>query len=80
MQMCDKLNIPFTVPTFIVQDASHAEANAAFSIFGSTVTIIMCWFHLIFNVKKHESLTKVSQDLRGMVLTDKASLLPRVRV
>ena len=80
MQMCDKLNIPFTVPTFIVQDALHAEANAAFSIFGSTVTIIMCWFHLIFNVKKHESLTKVSQDLRGMVLTDKASLLPRVRV
>ncbi len=40
--------------TYILQDASYAEANAANEVFGSTVMIVMCWFHLIFNVKKHE--------------------------
>jgi len=68
--MCVALNIPFVVPNYIIQDASYAEANAALSVFGSAVTILMCWFHLVFNVKKHESLAKVRQELRDMVLTD----------
>jgi len=70
MKVCVELNIPFVIPSFIIQDASHAEANAALSVFGPSIQIIMCWFHLIFNVKKHESLTKVKQELREMVLTD----------
>jgi len=59
MKICADLDIAFVIPNFIIQDASYAEANAAFSVFGSTVTILMCWFHLMFNVKKHESLAKV---------------------
>jgi len=58
------------VPNYIIQDASYAETNTALSVFGSAVTILMCWFHSVFNVKKHESLAKVSQELRDMVLTD----------
>ncbi len=54
MQICESLNIIFIIPTYILQDASYAEANAANEVFGSTVMIVMCWFHLIFNVKKHE--------------------------
>jgi len=30
----------------------------------------MCWFHLIFNVKKHESFVKLKQELREMILVD----------
>ena len=70
MKICVDLDITFVSPCFIIQDASYAEANAAFAVFGSTVTILMCWFHLVFNVKKHESLAKVNQGLREMVRTD----------
>ena len=31
MKICTEVNAPFVVPSFIIQDASHAEANAAFS-------------------------------------------------
>ena len=30
----------------------------------------MCWYHLIYNVKKHESLTKVSKEIAEMVIVD----------
>ena len=70
MQICESLNIIFIIPTYILQDASYAEANAANEVFGSTVMIVMCWFHLIFNVKKHESFVKLKQELREMILVD----------
>ena len=70
MQVCMRLNIPFTIPSFIVQDASFAEANAAIEVFGSACTIVMCWFHLVFNVKKHESYTKLKQEFRDMIFVD----------
>ena len=52
MKLCLSLNIPFVVPLFIVQDGSAAEGNAAMSVFGPTTKILMCWYHLVYNVKK----------------------------
>ena len=51
MKMCEKLNLPFVIPTYIVQDASYSESNAAELVFGPTIKIVMCWFHMLFNVK-----------------------------
>ena len=42
-----KLNLKF-----IMQDACVASYNAAKSIFGENVTILMCYFHLLKNVKE----------------------------
>ena len=70
MKICSALKITFFIPTFIVQDASYSEFNAALAVFGLTTMVIMCWFHLLFNVKKHESLDRVSKDLKDMVLVD----------
>ena len=64
MKICADLDLPFTVPSYIMQDASSAEANAAKSVFGETIVILMCWFHMIFNVKKHESLKDVPGALK----------------
>jgi len=65
-----KLDLPFTVPDYIVQDASAAESKAAREVFGQGIQILMCWFHLLYNVRKHDSLKKVSQVLKDMVITD----------
>ena len=70
MKICSKLDLPFTVPDYIVQDASAAESKAAREVFGKGLKILMCWYHLLYNVRKHESLKPVSQVLKDMVLTD----------
>ena len=70
MKICSKLNLPFTIPDYIVQDASAAESKAARKVFGMGLKILMCWYHLLYNVKKHESLKPVSQVLKDMVITD----------
>ena len=70
MKICLELDINFVIPTIIIQDASHSEANAAISFFGPNIVILMCWFHMIFNVKKHESLKEVPPILKDMVITD----------
>ncbi len=62
-KICATLNILFVIPTLLVKDASHSE----FNVFGSTVTVIICWFHLLFNVKKHPSLDDVSKTFYDMV-------------
>jgi len=54
---------------YLVQDASPAEAKAALSVFGD-VTILMCWFHMLYNVKKHKSLDDVNKDLKTMIILD----------
>jgi hypothetical protein len=40
---------------YLVQDAWTACHNAVLTIFPSA-TIIMCWFHIMYNIKKHRSL------------------------
>jgi hypothetical protein len=70
IKVCLKLDLVFVIPAYIIQDASHAEANAAVKVFGPTVKIIMCWFHLLFNVRKHESLNKVTKEVKNMVIQD----------
>ncbi len=75
MHVCVQVGLVFVIPAFIIQDASHAEANAAWAAFGPQVTIIMCWFHLLFNVRKHESLNKVSKAVKDMVIMDLTRLI-----
>ena len=70
MKVCLLLNITFIIPTYIVQDASLSEANAALTVFGHTVTLLMCWYHMLANVKKHESLSGVSKELVDMIIVD----------
>ena len=47
-------------PKFIVIDAAHAIANAIKQVLPNCV-ILMCWFHLKQNVRKHKS--KIPVDL-----------------
>ena len=42
-------------PTYIVIDASYALANSIKTMFPKAI-ILMCWFHLKQNVRKHKSL------------------------
>ena len=35
-----------------MQDASKAESEASRRVFGPDITILMCWYHLMYNVKK----------------------------
>ena len=48
-----RFNLPFD-PKFIVTDACHAMANAIKSHFVNC-TILMCYFHVKYNVKKHRA-------------------------
>ena len=52
-----------------MQDASAAEANAANSVFGDAVQILMCWYHVVYNVKKHDSFKKLPGDLKSLVFS-----------
>ena len=72
MKLCLSLNIPFVVPLFIVQDGSAAEGNAAMSVFGPTTKILMCWYHLVYNVKKwfKKAERGVDKLLQEMVIVD----------
>ena len=52
--MCGRLAIPFVKPEFLIIDACDAEYNAAKSVFGDDCEILMCWFHVMKNLKKPE--------------------------
>ena len=45
----------FDVPEFLLIDACMAEINAASTVFGPDCTILMCWFHVMANIKKPEN-------------------------
>lgn len=51
---------------YLVQDAWIGTSNAAVEAFPD-VSNIMCWFHVMFNVKKHKSL--VPSDLFESVVS-----------
>ncbi len=55
-----------------MQDASAAESGAARIVFGSNIIILMCWFHVMYNVAKH--LTKDIKIYEKMVKTDIGAL------
>ena len=52
-ELCLSLNISFN-PTCFIQDACLASKNAIKTVFQSC-QILMCWFHLLQNVKKNEN-------------------------
>jgi hypothetical protein len=54
LKITGDLNIVLDIE-YLVQDAWTATSNAACQMFDGLV-IIMCWFHVMFNVKKHKSL------------------------
>lgn len=54
VDLIDRFNLPFD-PQFIVTDACHAMANAIKSHF-PLCTILMCYFHVKYNVRKHRAL------------------------
>ena len=49
IQLSDDLDLNFD-PDFIMQDAAEASANSAIKFFPN-VTILMCYFHVMQNVK-----------------------------
>lgn len=51
----DLLNVEIA-PTAIVCDAAHAISNAFKSVFGPSVSVIMCWAHVLRNVKKNANV------------------------
>lgn len=52
IQLCKQLNMPF-LPPFIMQDACDAEHNAVAQVFNNQTVVLMCWFHVNLNVRKH---------------------------
>ena len=52
LEICKNLHINLN-PTFMVSDACHAIANAILKCFPKTI-LLMCWFHLKQNVRKHK--------------------------
>lgn len=55
IELCARLEISFVYPEFLIIDASDAEYNAAKSVFGDDCDILMCWFHVMKNIKKPET-------------------------
>ncbi len=52
IELCKCLKIK-TGELYIMQDASKASYSAAKSIFGDKVKVLMCWYHVRANIKKH---------------------------
>jgi hypothetical protein len=46
-------DIAFTLPEYLMIDASDAEYNAAKSCFGDRCIVLTCWFHVMKAVKNH---------------------------
>ena len=66
--LCKQLCIQFE-PKFIVQDASLAEYNAVVSCFPTCMTL-MCWFHVLLNVRKSDKRKSIPTALYDSVLKD----------
>ncbi|CAF0921295.1 unnamed protein product [Brachionus calyciflorus] len=66
IDLCLMVNIQFS-PKFVVQDGCDASKNAT-SIFVDQPNIIMCYFHVIKNVK--EKTKKFNKTLIEMILSD----------
>jgi hypothetical protein len=49
--LCQELEVPVNVK-YIMQDGCAASKNAAYSYFGENIQILMCYFHVIKNVKE----------------------------
>ena len=49
VQLADKMDLEFD-PDYIMQDAWAASYNAANKILNAT--ILMCYFHVMYNIKK----------------------------
>lgn len=71
MQQCaaDLLNIEIS-PAVIVCDAAHAISNAFKSVFGETSVVVMCWAHMMRNVKKKLQKLVKSKATQGRIIAD----------
>ena len=52
LAICDKINVLFK-PDYIMTDACHAMTNSIRTLFPDC-KILMCWFHLKQNIRKHK--------------------------
>ena len=66
MKLTVDLNIHLDVE-YLVQDAWTATSNAVSEVFDDVI-IVMCWFHVMFNVKKHKSL--IPSELFESIVSD----------
>lgn len=70
IDLCRELNIDFEFPEFLVQDASRAEYNAALRVFGENSTVLMCWYHVMANIRKVETRKLIPVHLYESVQAD----------
>ncbi|CAF0860350.1 unnamed protein product [Brachionus calyciflorus] len=56
-QIAKKLNIRFR-PSYICQDGSDSMRNAAKTVFGEKIEILMCFFHVKNNVRKSKLISR----------------------
>ena len=66
IKLWKEINIDF-YPEYIMQDACDASLNAARLCFKNS-TVLMCYFHVMQNIKKHQNL--ISSDLYDDLLVD----------
>lgn len=67
--VCSNLNIQITI-SYLMQDACKAESSALRNSFGNSTIILMCWFHVMLNVKKNFSAYGVPEQIRESVQSD----------
>ncbi|CAF1028296.1 unnamed protein product [Brachionus calyciflorus] len=65
--LCQHFGINFVL-RYMMQDAQASSSAAVRAVFGPDVTVLMCYFHLNQNVKKH--LDKSVKHLKDIVLGD----------
>jgi len=53
-ELAEKLNINFE-PKYVMQDAQRSSFNAVKEVFPD-VKVLMCWYHVKANLKKHRNL------------------------
>ena len=65
--VCSNLNIQITI-SYLMQDA--CKSSALRNSFGNSTIILMCWFHVMLNVKKNFSAYGVPEQIRESVQSD----------
>lgn len=70
IEFCARIGIEFSRPEFLVIDASDAEFNAAQACFGSDCKVLMCWFHVMKNIKKPDVRKLIPSQHYETVLND----------
>lgn len=67
LQLCQQSGIVTSI-NYLIQEACGASANAAISCLGPNIKILMCYFHVVKNVK--ELLKGINENIKSGIVKD----------